>query len=149
MPEKKIAIILDDVLNELTNRLGQRLVSVVIFGSFARRDTHRYSDIDLLVIAKDLPKDWRERTAFELSFERLGLKWGVPLQVIMVEPRELEIGIDNITPLLLEIREGYRCLLDREEFFGAEMRRLAEIIVSRGVRKLADHKWEVPELARQ
>jgi len=46
------------------------------------------------------------------------------------------------------MREGYRCLFDRDEFFQTEMNRLEGILVRRGVRRLAEHKWEVPELVK-
>lgn len=141
--------ILRHVSKEATQRWGRNLVSVVLFGSLARGAAHQYSDIDLLLVVEKLPEGWRERGALELSFERLGLDWGKPLQVILVEPAEIDRAVDTIMPLLLEIHEGYRCLLDRDEFFQNEMKRLEGILGARGVRKLAEHKWEVPALAGQ
>jgi len=148
-PVKAIEPILDYILSESIGNWGERLISVVMFGSFARGNAHKHSDIDLLVIVDNLPKDWRERGAFELSLERIGLKWSIPLQVILVEPEEVSLAINSISSLLLEIREGYYCLFDREGFFRSEMKRLEEEMIKRGVRKLAEHKWEVPDIARQ
>lgn len=142
------AVIVDHVAREFVVHWGTDLVSIVLFGSFARGDTHPFSDIDLLLVVEHLPQDWRERGALELSFERLGLRWGKPLQVILVEPEEVRSAVDGIMPLLLEMREGYRCLLDRGGFFENEMKRLEGILLMRRARKLAEHKWEVPELAR-
>jgi len=53
-----------DVLRELARRytdllrshLRERLVSVVLFGSVARGDASPASDIDLLIVAEDLPQ---------------------------------------------------------------------------------------------
>src|SRR5437764_1680739 len=53
-----------DVLRELARRytdllrshLSERLVSVVLFGSVARGDASPASDIDLLIVAEDLPQ---------------------------------------------------------------------------------------------
>ncbi|MDI7261655.1 MAG: nucleotidyltransferase domain-containing protein [Thermodesulfobacteriota bacterium] len=146
---KTIEPIIHQIIKESRERWGQDLVSIVVFGSFAGGEVHDHSDIDLLLIVKNLPKGWRERSAFELSLERLGLNWGIPLQVILVEPGEMQLAIYNINPLLLEIREGYRCLFDRKGFFQNEMKNLEDMIVRRGVRKLAEHKWEVPEIAWQ
>jgi predicted nucleotidyltransferase len=147
-PVKALEPILEYILSESIENWGKRLISVVMFGSFARGNAHEHSDIDLLVIVDNLPKDWRERGAFELSLERIGLKWSIPLQVILVEPEEVSLAINSITSLLLEIREGYYCLFDREGFFRNEMKRLEEEMIKRGVRKLAEHKWEVPDIAR-
>jgi predicted nucleotidyltransferase len=110
---------------------------------------YEHSDIDLLIIVKNLPKGWRERGAYELSLERLGLTWNTPLQVILVEPEEIRLAIDNVMALLLEIRESYRYLFDRDMFFQKEMKRFEKMMIRRGVRRLAEHKWEVPEIARQ
>lgn len=148
VPVKTIAHILDHVLKESVERWGHQLISLVLFGSFARGDAHQHSDIDLLLVAENLPKNWRARSAFELSLERQGLEWGKPLQVILVEPEEVRLAVDHIMPLLLEMREGHRCLFDRDEFFQNKMKRLERVLVARGVRRLGEHKWEVPELAK-
>jgi uncharacterized protein len=37
--------------------------AVVVFGSVARGDFNRWSDIDVLVVAEQLPGDWREHDA--------------------------------------------------------------------------------------
>lgn len=141
-----ITTILDRITNESVERWGRDLVSIVLFGSFARGDAHQYSDIDLLLVVENLPGDWRARSALELAFERLGLQWGKPLQVILVEPEDVRFAVDNVMPLLLEIHDGYRCLFDRGDFFRNEISRLERILVTRRVRRLAEHKWEVPEL---
>ena len=145
---EKMESILNHILRESNRRWGQDLVSVIVFGSFARGDAYEHSDIDLLIIVKNLPKGWRERGTYELSLERLGLTWNTPLQVILVEPEEIRLAIDNVMPLLLEIRESYRHLFDRDMFFQKEMKRFEKMIIRRGVRRLAEHKWEVPEIAR-
>lgn len=147
MSAKTITTILDYVSKQSVERWGRDLVSVVLFGSFARGDAHRHSDVDLLLVVENLPNDWRQRSLLELSFEQLGLQLGRPLQVTLVEPEEVRWAVNSIMPLLLEIREAYRCLLDRGVFFQSEMERLEEILVARGVRRLAEYKWEVPELA--
>ena len=146
---EKMESILNHILRESNRRWGQDLVSVIVFGSFARGDAYEHSDIDLLIIVKNLPKGWRERGAYELSLERLGLTWNTPLQVILVEPEEIRLAIDNVMALLLEIRESYRYLFDRDMFFQKEMKRFEKMMIRRGVRRLAEHKWEVPEIARQ
>jgi len=144
-PAQMITALLDHLSQESVQRWGANLVSVVLFGSLARGDAHQHSDIDVLLVVRNLPQGWRERSTLELSFERLGLQWGKPLQVILVEPAEVRLAVDDVMPFLLEMREGYRCLFDRDEFFQTEMKRLEGILVRRGVRRLAEHKWEVPE----
>jgi predicted nucleotidyltransferase len=146
---EKIKAILDQLLTEVIKRWDKKVVSMVMFGSFARGNAHEHSDIDVLLIIEDLPKDWRTRSTFELSFERLGLKWGMPLQVIMVEPEEMEYSINHINPLLLEIREKYYCVFDRNGYFQGKLKDLERVMSLRKVRKLSDHMWEIPDIAYQ
>ena len=141
--------ILERVLSVARGRFGEDLVSVVLFGSFVRGDAHEHSDIDLLLVVENLSDDWRRRGTLELSIERLGLGLGRAIQVILVKPGELRLAVGDVAPLLLELHEAYRCLLDRGGFFHNEMKRFERILAARGVRKLAEYKWEVPELATE
>ena len=66
-----ITTILDHLAKQTIERWGRDLVSVVLFGSFARGDAHPHSDVDLLLVVENLPRDWRERSTSEFM-ERLG-----------------------------------------------------------------------------
>ncbi|MGH9892374.1 MAG: nucleotidyltransferase domain-containing protein, partial [bacterium] len=49
--------VLDALLRELQAVYGDRLVSVVVYGSVGRRTPRPGSDIDVLIVARDLPPD--------------------------------------------------------------------------------------------
>jgi len=49
--------LLDDLLAGLTEEFGENLVSLAVYGSIARGDSKKDSDIDLLIICKTLPKE--------------------------------------------------------------------------------------------
>lgn len=147
--DKRIKGLLDQLLREAIEHWGQRVVSIVMFGSFARGNAHEHSDIDVLLIIEDLPKDWRTRSTLELSIERLGLNSGIPLQIIMVESEEMQYAINNINPLLLEIREKYYCIFDRNGYFQDKLKDLERVMILRKVRKLSDHMWEIPDIGHQ
>jgi len=54
------------LLRALLKRWGGKLVSLVVFGSVARGDARKDSDIDLLIIAKELPRSrFRRQEMFE------------------------------------------------------------------------------------
>lgn len=60
---------LTEFKSKLTEKFGSRLVLVKLFGSKARGDFHRESDIDVLVIIKNLSKEdknWIIDTAYGL-----------------------------------------------------------------------------------
>ena len=52
-------------LRVLHSRYGEDLVSVVLFGSWARRDAHPDSDIDLLVVLDRVDSVWDELRRME------------------------------------------------------------------------------------
>jgi len=60
-----------EVRQRLTNELGQP-VKVILFGSQARGDATKYSDIDLLVVLPSMDKKTRKlisNVAWEVGFE--------------------------------------------------------------------------------
>ena len=53
MSKRKLQSILGRLRGELTQILGDQLVSVILYGSQARRQAHPGSDIDVLVVVQD------------------------------------------------------------------------------------------------
>lgn len=49
------------MLRGLRREFGDSLISVVIFGSVARKETTASSDMDVLVVSEDFPKTLSER----------------------------------------------------------------------------------------
>jgi len=115
----ELSSILERVLSVARERFGEDLVSAVLFGSFVRGDAHEHADIDLLLVAENLPDDWRRRGTLELSIERLGLGLGRAIQVILVKPGELRLAVDDVappivgTPRSLSLSVGSRGILLR------------------------------------
>jgi predicted nucleotidyltransferase len=54
-----IGIVLDNMIQYFHCKFGEQLVSVVVYGSYAREEATRGSDVDLLVVVKALPRDWQ------------------------------------------------------------------------------------------
>lgn len=80
-------------LNSLELRL--RLKAVVLFGSAARGEADRWSDLDLCVISEDLPVDFRER---------LDLLWkDKPAGMDVVGFRSEEVAELLFRPMVLDI----------------------------------------------
>lgn len=106
----------------LKEKLGEKLVSVVLFGSVARKEADRFSDVDLIVVCHDLPRTRLSRTeileepdrAVEAFLESLW-KQGVYTDVIPIlkTPEEAE----KIVPLYFDLVEDAVILFDRENFF--------------------------------
>jgi predicted nucleotidyltransferase len=97
--------------------LGDRLVSIVLFGSVARRQAHPTSDIDLVLVADGLPRRLAERRRpFLDSWERARALRGLPSvqwSLIVKSTAEATVRI----PLYLDIVEEGVLILDRGGFF--------------------------------
>jgi predicted nucleotidyltransferase len=141
--------ILEKVLEALHTRFGEALVCVVLFGSHVRGEAGPYSDLDLLVVAEGVPRDWRERGRMELAVEQMGLRLGKAIQVILVERDDVRFAVDTFSPLLLEIHGSHVCLWDRGGFFAREMGRFSQRLTQYRVRQLSPHVWEVPDFVTE
>jgi predicted nucleotidyltransferase len=117
------------LLSQIKNFYGQRLISVVVFGSVGRGAQTYNSDIDILIIAEGLPngrmKRIREFESVEEKIEpfikSLRQKEGINtyISAIIKSPEEVEKG----SPLFLDMVEDARILLDKDHFFWKNSRK--------------------------
>ncbi|MFP3189171.1 MAG: nucleotidyltransferase domain-containing protein, partial [Sulfolobaceae archaeon] len=57
MIKEPYATLLNNMLKIMKEEFKDDLISVVVYGSVARGDNRNDSDVDLLIIMKNLPKD--------------------------------------------------------------------------------------------
>ncbi len=97
--------------------LGDRLVSIVLFGSVARRQARPTSDIDLVLVADGLPRGLADRRRpFLESWERARTARALPpVQWNLVTKSTAEARVRS--PLYLDIVEEGILILDRDRFF--------------------------------
>jgi len=129
-----------ELLSEIRSYYKDRLVSVVLFGSVARGTQRFESDLDLLVIAEDLPRGRMRRVReFMRVEERLepflaALKTcGIHtfLSPVIKSPEEALKG----SPLFLDMVEDAKILFDRNGFFAGILERLRRRLMSLGARR--------------
>jgi predicted nucleotidyltransferase len=131
----------DKLLGETRSFYGENLVSFVVFGSVAR-ETYRYdSDIDLLIIAKNLPRGRMKRVSqfstvedsLEPFLDTLKKK-GIDTYIspVFKTPEEAERG----SPLFLDMVEDALILYDRNEFFSKRLKRLQARMKELGAKRV-------------
>ncbi|MDW8034480.1 MAG: nucleotidyltransferase domain-containing protein [Nitrososphaerota archaeon] len=131
MLKEKFKEIEDALLQEIKSFYGERLVTIALFGSVARGTYTFDSDIDILIIAKDLPQGRMKRVReFETveekiepllsAFKKEGLN--TYLSPIIKSPEEAKIG----SPLFLDMVEDVKILFDRDNFFSNILARLKQ-----------------------
>ncbi len=113
----------------LEKHLGARLVSVVLFGSVARGDAIAGSDIDLLIVARELPPGQFARKQLlavadadiEADLERAAAE-GIEGRFARLVRTPEEAA--RIVPLYLDMTEDAALLVDRDGFFAGVLDRL-------------------------
>jgi predicted nucleotidyltransferase len=116
---------------------GNRLVSLVIFGSVGRGTPRPDSDIDLLVVADPLP-DGRIPRVREFDEVERSVASGEParhsnrLSAIFKTPAEVRRG----SPLFLDMLDDGRLLFDQGGFFAKELAALRERLDKLGAKRI-------------
>jgi len=94
-----------DVIDFLVQRIVEEVnpLRIVIFGSAARGDVGKYSDVDLLVV---MPEGTHKRRTAQLLYRKIKGA-GVPFDIIVATPSVLEKHKDTIGLIYRVIlREG-------------------------------------------
>ncbi|RDD53449.1 MAG: nucleotidyltransferase domain-containing protein, partial [Candidatus Korarchaeota archaeon NZ13-K] len=63
------ASLLRKLLDRALEKLGDNLISFVVFGSVARGEARKDSDIDILIVARDLPRSRFKRQDLFMEIE--------------------------------------------------------------------------------
>jgi predicted nucleotidyltransferase len=122
-------------LRVLHSRYGQDLVSVVLFGSWARGEARAESDIDLLVISKHFPGSRldRHRDMFE-AVKAVTKDFALKSSIIPLTPKEASAT----KPFYLGMVTAHVLLYDRDGFFAAILQRLKKRLVELGSERRVD-----------
>jgi len=126
--------ILSVIKKEVIKYYQENLVSLVIFGSFARNEFSKLSDIDLLIICRNLAQERMKRVRdferIENSLEKKGFK--LPFSPIIKTKEEVEKG----SPLFFDMIEDSIILYDRGNFFKNYLKKLKSKLDSLGAKKI-------------
>ena len=122
-------------LRVLHSRYGEDLVSVVLFGSWARGKARAESDIDLLVISKHFPRSRldRHRDMFE-AVKAVTKEFTAKVSIIPLTPEEAS----TTKPFYLGMLTAHALLYDRDEFFAAILQRLEKRLAELGSERRVD-----------
>lgn len=129
------------LLTAIQLHYGERLVTVAVFGSVGRGVMRHDSDVDLLIIARDLPRGRIKRIEeFDAVEEAMAdllrdlARRGVytAFSPILKIPEEVQAG----SPLFLDMIEDARLLCDRGGFFARQLDRLRARLAELGAKRI-------------
>ncbi len=141
MLQEKFKELEDFLLSRVQAFYGERLISVIVFGSVARGSQNFDSDLDLLIIADALPSGRMKRiTEFEAvedsvepfltSLRKEGIQ--TRISALLKTREEARRG----SPLFLDMVEDAVILFDRGGFFSALLATLRQRLESLGARRV-------------
>jgi predicted nucleotidyltransferase len=152
--KKEYRDLIKKIFKEVKKYYGKNLVSFVIFGSVAKETTSPYSDIDLLIISKNLP-DGRTKRVIEFieniekkvekDIKKLRKKEiFTELSPVIKKPEEVKTG----SFLFLDMIEDAIIYYDRNEFFRNYLNTLKEKLKRYGAKKVykkGGYYWVIKE----
>jgi predicted nucleotidyltransferase len=145
------APVLERLVELLRDHFGQRLVSVVLYGSVARGEARPQSDVDLLVVLEDPPANYHRRIDMLLEvqsrliedddYQRMEADRGFKpfLAYLVLSAEEAK---EN-RYLYLDMVEDSYVLHDRGKFFARKLDEMRERLREPGSRRirLKDGTW--------
>jgi predicted nucleotidyltransferase len=103
--------ILEDFTSELKARLGEKILGVYLFGSVAKGTATEESDIDILVVYRDVDERSVLEIASEISF-KYACEYGKTIETIPMSEQEFEKS-KGISPFLWEVLKFGRPLFTK------------------------------------
>jgi predicted nucleotidyltransferase len=140
--------LLEKLTKLLQEEFQDKLISVVLYGSIARGDNRKDSDIDLLLVIKDLPKTITERVILFDKVERkldddimrlMDEGYYVTFSPILKTPEEAM----RFSPIYMDMTEDAIILYDRNGFFRKVMEKTKKRLKELGFGRvwLSEKSW--------
>jgi len=101
-----------EILNNFVNKLKQSYKPdlIILFGSMARGDFGRDSDIDLLIV-----KNTRKRPLWRRVDVRKILSTEIPIDIIVYTPREFKLLMESGSVFLKQILEEGKIIYEKKK----------------------------------
>jgi len=101
MMKQTIDDILAEVKRALSDELGEQLVAIRLFGSYARGDERADSDIDLLVLVRQIDDYTQMIRRTSIPVADISLRYDVVLSRIFAEEKDFR---EQQTPFFMNVR---------------------------------------------
>lgn len=139
---------LKEFIERVLSQYPNQVVSIVLFGSVAKGKARISSDVDLLVILKEVPLDWREKDKmFSDILLDILLRYHLRIFPIITSQAVALNSARLGNPLFYGILTGYLVLYDPSSFFEKILGIVKEgIKINKPVYIEKNKKWEMAKI---
>jgi predicted nucleotidyltransferase len=136
---------LEEFAEACKKKLGENLISIVLFGSRVKGYAREDSDYDLLIIARNLP-DIKERfNLLEKEESEIWDKYKIKISSLLFEEEEIFFPVN---PLLFGVLSGYKVLFGEESFKRNLQQAKAWIEEMNPIYVEGEKEWRIKELIK-
>ncbi len=132
----------DEAIQALRDLLSYDLIAVVLYGSWSRGEARPGSDVDLFVIAQNLPEHRFDRSRF--MHQAVFGCCPLPVSISAKEPAQFE---GHFPPLYLDIGLDGVILYDTNDYISQKLDRIRQLIEEAGLYRVRQ-KGELLEDSR-
>ncbi|MHA1231979.1 MAG: nucleotidyltransferase domain-containing protein [Candidatus Helarchaeota archaeon] len=133
---KNLQKILEEFLGNIIDKKGQDIIGILIFGSLVRAqevfDEQYQSDIDILIIANNLPKNIIER---KLYTAKLSKSLGCGIDQLWYTPEELLNSIKSHRAFFMEIIKYGKIIFEINQFLTNLKEEIEKILKEKGIKE--------------
>lgn len=131
-------------VRQIFETFGDNLVSIVLFGSRARKNYSNFSDTDIIVVVNK----YKDINLGKMRIKFL-LDYGKSLDLHVFSKEDVIKNFENRSPLFVTLLLGKKLLFDRDMFFRNEFEKFVKGMVNEKIKYCEGGKiWEMEKVAR-
>ncbi len=132
------------ILGKCVKLFENNLISIVLFGSYARENHSAYSDMDIIIILEKENNDdiSKLRKEFLIRFEK-------KLDLQIFTKKEVIQNFNDFSPLFTTLLLGKQILFDRNMFFKKQFKEFTKKMMQMNIQYCEGKKtWQIQKIAR-
>jgi len=142
---KAIGVRLEKFVTNILQQKSEDIVAILLFGSLARKTaifTNDYqSDIDLLIISHNLPKDILSRRFYSADLSKT---LGLGIDQLWFPPEEIIALVESHRVFFMEIIKYGKILFEKDEFFTKLQKTINKTLKEKGIKE-SKNVWLWPQ----